>query len=245
MASVEQPAARDDVERDRDRAAARRRLRRYGFDFRQYAPASLRRRVWRRVHAEGLTTISALQDKRPARPRLHGAAAARPVDQRHRDVPRPELLHRVPREGRAAAADVSVHAHLGRRAARRARRSTRWRSCSRRRASYERARIYATDINESVLEQRAGGRLPARQDARVHQNYIKAGGQRAFSEYYVAKYDGAQFQRSLVENVGLRAAQPRLGPLVQRVQRDRLPQRDDLLRPRRCRTASTSSSTRA
>ena len=33
------------------------------------------------------------------------------------------------------------------------------------------------------------------------QNYIKAGGTRAFSEYYLAKYDGAQFQRSLIENV--------------------------------------------
>src|SRR5439155_16514925 len=38
-------------------------FRKYGFDFREYAPASLRRRVWRRVHAEGLSTISALQDK--------------------------------------------------------------------------------------------------------------------------------------------------------------------------------------
>ena len=38
-------------------------FRRYGFDFREYAPASLKRRLWRRVHAEGLTTISALQDK--------------------------------------------------------------------------------------------------------------------------------------------------------------------------------------
>src|ERR687883_179159 len=38
-------------------------FRRYGFDFREYAPASLRRRVRRRVHAEGLTTISALQDR--------------------------------------------------------------------------------------------------------------------------------------------------------------------------------------
>src|ERR671930_1284253 len=38
-------------------------FRQYGFDFREYAPASLRRRVWRRVHAEGLTTLSALQDK--------------------------------------------------------------------------------------------------------------------------------------------------------------------------------------
>ena len=33
------------------------------------------------------------------------------------------------------------------------------------------------------------------------QNYIRAGGTRAFSEYYVAAYDGAQFQRSLIENV--------------------------------------------
>src|SRR5439155_17007309 len=34
-------------------------FRQYGFDFREYAPASLRRRVWRRVFAEGLQTISA------------------------------------------------------------------------------------------------------------------------------------------------------------------------------------------
>ena len=33
------------------------------------------------------------------------------------------------------------------------------------------------------------------------QNYIKAGGTRAFSEYYLAKYDGAQFQRALNEQV--------------------------------------------
>jgi chemotaxis protein methyltransferase CheR len=33
------------------------------------------------------------------------------------------------------------------------------------------------------------------------QNYIRAGGKRAFSEYYVAAYDGARFSRSLVENV--------------------------------------------
>src|ERR1044072_682312 len=34
---------------------------RYGFDFRAYAHASLRRRLWKRVEAERLTTISALQ----------------------------------------------------------------------------------------------------------------------------------------------------------------------------------------
>src|SRR5262245_23025194 len=38
-------------------------FRRYGFDFREYAPASLRRRVNRRLQLEGLETISALQER--------------------------------------------------------------------------------------------------------------------------------------------------------------------------------------
>src|SRR5215510_6059946 len=33
----------------------------YGFDFRSYAYASLKRRLWHRAEAEHLTTISALQ----------------------------------------------------------------------------------------------------------------------------------------------------------------------------------------
>src|SRR5438128_10996736 len=35
----------------------------YGFDFRDYSMPSLKRRVWKRVYAEGLTTISGLQEK--------------------------------------------------------------------------------------------------------------------------------------------------------------------------------------
>jgi chemotaxis protein methyltransferase CheR len=37
--------------------------RRYGLDFRQYAQASLKRRLYRRVYAEGLDTLSQLQDR--------------------------------------------------------------------------------------------------------------------------------------------------------------------------------------
>src|SRR5919202_5086091 len=37
--------------------------RRYGFDFREYAPASLKRRLWRRVYAERLQSIAELTAK--------------------------------------------------------------------------------------------------------------------------------------------------------------------------------------
>ena len=33
------------------------------------------------------------------------------------------------------------------------------------------------------------------------ENYMRAGGTRAFSEYYLAKYEGALFDRTLTENV--------------------------------------------
>ncbi|HEX3055901.1 MAG TPA: hypothetical protein VHP82_07160, partial [Gaiellaceae bacterium] len=37
--------------------------RQYGFDFREYAPSSLKRRVQRRVDAEGVRTIAGLLDR--------------------------------------------------------------------------------------------------------------------------------------------------------------------------------------
>src|SRR6266545_1767043 len=62
MPSIEQPAREDGYEIELA-LLLEGAYRRYGFDFRENAPAALRRRVWRRVHAEGLTTLSALQDK--------------------------------------------------------------------------------------------------------------------------------------------------------------------------------------
>src|SRR6185436_1755160 len=38
-------------------------FRRYGFDFRDYAYPSIRRRIWNQVHAEGVRGISDLQGK--------------------------------------------------------------------------------------------------------------------------------------------------------------------------------------
>jgi chemotaxis protein methyltransferase CheR len=65
----------------------------------------------------------------------------------------------------------------------------------------DRARIYATDINEVVLRHARSGIFPLNRMQEYTENYIKAGGTRSFSEYYTAKYDGALFNASLTKNV--------------------------------------------
>jgi chemotaxis protein methyltransferase CheR len=175
-------------------------FRQYGFDFREYAAASLRRRVWRRVHAEGLPTISALQDRL-----LHDPACMERflldlsinvtsmfrdptfyIAFREKVVPllRTYPFTRIWVAGCSTGEEVYSLAVLLQEG-----------------EVYDRTRIYATDINESVLERARSGVFPLDKMREYTQNYISAGGTRAFSEYYVAKYDGAQFQRSLIENV--------------------------------------------
>jgi chemotaxis protein methyltransferase CheR len=193
-------AARDDVEDIELSLLLEGIFRQYGFDFREYAPASLRRRVWRRVHAENLQTISALQDKL-----LHDQACMERllldlsinvtamyrdpsfyVSFRERVVPllRTYPFTRVWVAGCSTGEEVYSLAIL-----------------FQEEELYNRTRIYATDINESVLDRARAGVFPLDKMREYTQNYIRAGGKRAFSEYYLAKYDGAQFQRSLIENV--------------------------------------------
>jgi chemotaxis protein methyltransferase CheR len=198
--SSERSPARDDVEEIELSLLLEGVYRKYGFDFREYAPASLRRRVWRRVYAEHLATISALQDKL-----LHDPACMERllldlsinVTAMYRDpsfyvafrdkvVPllRTYPFTRIWVAGCSTGEEVYSLAIL-----------------LQEEELYARTRIYATDINESVLERARAGVFPLDKMREYTQNYIKAGGKRAFSEYYLAKYDGAQFQRSLIENV--------------------------------------------
>lgn len=64
----------------------------------------------------------------------------------------------------------------------------------------ERSLIYATDINQKVLQAAREGVVPMQQMKAYTANYQAAGGKASFSDYYVAKYDGALIHKSLRQN---------------------------------------------
>jgi len=174
--------------------------RRYGFDFREYAQASLKRRLWRRMNAEGLETFTQLHDLLLHDPEcmerllldlsINVTAMFRDpsffVSFRENVVPtlRTYPFTRIWCVGCSTGEEVYSLAIL-----------------LREEGLYERARIYATDINENVLEAARAGVFPLDRMQQYTQNYIRAGGKGEFSEYYVAAYDRARFARELSENV--------------------------------------------
>ncbi|OUL27989.1 protein-glutamate O-methyltransferase CheR [Nostoc sp. 106C] len=66
---------------------------------------------------------------------------------------------------------------------------------------YQRCRIYATDFNERVLQKAKSGIFSLKLMQEYTQLYLKAGGKASFSEYYTAGYDSAIIRASLRENI--------------------------------------------
>ncbi len=172
----------------------------YGFDFRDYALASLKRRIWNIVHAEGLSSVSALQERV-----LHDTACmdrflltlSVHVTAMFRDpgfylafrnnvvsLLRTYPFIRIWHTGCSTGEEVYSMAIL-----------------LHEEGLYDRCRIYATDISEAVLHKARQGIFPLTRIQEYTTNYLKSGGKRAFSEYYTAAYSNAIFNPSLKRNI--------------------------------------------
>lgn len=66
---------------------------------------------------------------------------------------------------------------------------------------YDRATIYATDFNDEVLERAREGVYEVGKMKEATRNYQQAGGKASFSEYYHAHYDAAAMDGSLKERI--------------------------------------------
>lgn len=171
-----------------------------GYDYRNYSYSSIRRRIWHRVHAEKLSTITGLLEKV-----LHDAHCLKRLiadfsinvtemfrdplffmDFRERVVP---ILRTYPsikiwHAGCSTGEEVYSMAML-----------------LQEEGIYDKTKIYATDISADVLEIAKSGVYSLEQMRKYTHNYIQAGGKKAFSDYYQVTNDGVKFDSSLRKNV--------------------------------------------
>lgn len=172
----------------------------YGADFREYAPASLKRRVREAMQREELESVSALQAKL-----LHDTACLERfltllsinVTSMFRDpdfylafrtkvVPllRTYPFVRVWHAGCSTGEEVYSMAIL-----------------LHEEGLYPRCRIYATDMNPEVLRRAREGIFPLASMQEYTVNYMRAGGKSFFSDYYTAQYDHVLFNPALKSNL--------------------------------------------
>jgi chemotaxis protein methyltransferase CheR len=172
----------------------------YGCDFRNYALASVRRRIWNVVRSEGLASISALQEKvfhDPSSMERFLLNMSVSVTSLFRDpgfyvaVREKVIPHlktypfvRIWHAGCATGEEVYSMAIL-----------------LAEEGMYERARIYATDMNDLVLSRARDGIFRSDTMSEYEENYRAAGGKAQLSDYYTAKYDGVIFRSSLKKNI--------------------------------------------
>jgi chemotaxis protein methyltransferase CheR len=172
----------------------------HGYDFRDYARTSIRRRVANLMRDEGVRTISALQERvlhdRECFERfLNGVSVNVSAMFRDPEFFRAFRTHAVPLLRTYPFIRIwQAGCSLGEEAYSMA-------ILLEEEGLYDRTRIYATDINEATLRRARGGIYPADVMQKYTQNYLQSGGRRSFSEYYTAGYDLAIVRPALQRNI--------------------------------------------
>lgn len=172
----------------------------FGYDFRDYNKAHVKRRILNRKQSLGLRSLSELQHKA-----LHERGfvdvllrdLSINVTEMYRDpsfyiTMRQEVLPilktypyiKIWHAGCATGEEVYSFAIM-----------------LKEEGLYHRSQIYATDFNPIVLETARKGIYPISKIKEFTANYQQAGGSHSFSEYYLAKYDSAILNQNLKENI--------------------------------------------
>jgi chemotaxis protein methyltransferase CheR len=173
---------------------------RYGYDFRDYARASLTRRIRRAMQVEAVPTVSALQARLlhdedaamrfVAAISVHTTSMFRDVEVYKtlrsevipflRTYPFVRIWHAGCSTGEEVYSLAILLEELG---------------------VYERCRIYATDISDTILDRARKGVVPLRAMREYTQGYQRSGGTQDFSAYYSTDQENAVFRASLKRNL--------------------------------------------
>jgi chemotaxis protein methyltransferase CheR len=172
----------------------------YGYDFRDYAKASIKRRILHRLSLAQLETVSSMQNRVINDPVFFGTLLqdlSINVTEMFRDPTFYKFVRKEPLGLLKKQPFVKIW-HAG---------------CATGEEVYsmsillqeeglvENVQIYATDISPEAVEAAQKGIYPIDKMSGYISNYRKTGGTASFADYYTARYDFAIIRNSLKKNV--------------------------------------------
>jgi chemotaxis protein methyltransferase CheR len=171
-----------------------------GYDFRDYAAPSLRRRVLKCLRDEKLETVSALQERV-----FHDGAAMKrllvTLSVSTTSMYRDPFVFRSFRDHGVPLLQTYPFVRIWHAGCSGGHEPRSMAILLEEESLYDRCRLYATDINEDLVAEARAGIYPVAAMQQYTRNYLQAGGKRAFSEYYTAAYDRVTFRRDLDRNI--------------------------------------------
>lgn len=172
----------------------------YGYDFRRYSDAHIRRRIVNHLATSGFGTVAEMQDKVLSNEGIAGRflqdlsitvtemfrdpAFYRAVREKIIPVLKTYSFIKIWHAGCATGEEAYSMAIL-----------------LKEEGLYERCTIYATDFNQHALNQAKEGIFSNDMIKIYTTNYQRSGGQKAFSDYYTSRYDRVIMDQSLKKNI--------------------------------------------
>ena len=172
----------------------------YGYDFRSYSPASMRRRIMHRLTMSGFATVLEMTD-RVLRDRQFFVTLLNDLTVNVTEMFRDPEFYKAFREevvpvlktfpfikiwhaGYSTGEEIYSMAIL-----------------LEEEGLYERAMLYATDIDKNVLAAAKKGIYPIHAFKQYTDNYRRAGGRQSLSDYATARYDSVIMEQRLKRNI--------------------------------------------
>ena len=174
--------------------------RRWGFDFRGYAPASLRRRLLRRAREEGLTSLSGLQE-RVLRERSCMEQLLTDLSISVTSMFRDPAFYRAFRAKVVPLLRTYPFVRIWNAGCSTGEETHSLAILLEEEGLYDRARIYATDVDHVVLDRARSGAYPLEKMREYARNYQHAGGSERLGHYYTVEGQTAHFSERLRENI--------------------------------------------
>lgn len=174
--------------------------RKYGYDFRNYAKASIKRRILHRCALAGLKTVSDLQHRVLYDVKLFETLLmdfSINVTEMFRDP----SFYRALRESVLPGMKDLSHIKLWHAGCATGEEVYSLAILLKEEGLFDKAQIYATDYNENILKKAKEGVYPLKQIKEYTYNYQKAGGIQSFADYYTARYELAVMNKYLRTNV--------------------------------------------